>query len=126
MVVRENLDRKKKRKKKKKKRETAILIQEIFSEDLKDYSFSDWLSDELGSNSNIIFCDFLEYGSKNSSQTGRKDHKLNDQIALKVYEFWKDYSTVSVDRGNERNVIKSQKTKYTPCAKVLLIHVYLS
>ena len=60
----------------KKKRET-ILIQEIFSEDLKDDSFSNWLSDELGFKSNIIFCDFLEYASKNSSQTGRKDHKLN-------------------------------------------------
>ena len=31
----------------KKKRETAIIIQEIFSEDLKDDSFSNWLSDEL-------------------------------------------------------------------------------
>ena len=50
----------------KKKRETAILIQEIFSEDLKDNPFSNWLSDELGFKPNI-FCDFLEYVSKNSS-----------------------------------------------------------
>ena len=38
----------------KNKIETAILMQEIFSEDLEDDSISDWLSDELGFKSNIL------------------------------------------------------------------------
>ena len=40
-----------------------------------------------------------------------KDHKLNDQIALKAYELWKDNFTVSVDTRNKRNMIKISKNK---------------
>ena len=85
----------------------------------------DWLSDELGFKSNIIFRHFLEHVSKNSSPTGRKDHKLNDQTALKAYEFLKDNYTVSADRRNQRNVLKISQ-KYNLCAKVLLIQMYPS
>ena len=77
-------------------------------------------ADELGFKSNIIFYDFLEYARKNSSQTGRKDHMLNDQIALKAYEFWKDNSTVSVDRRNKRNMIKILKSKIHPLCKSIV------
>ena len=47
-------------------------------------------------------------------------HKLNDQIVLKAYKFWKDNSTVSVERRNEREMIKISKNKICPLCKSIV------
>ena len=95
----------------KKRIKTAKFILEVFSEDLKNDMFSEWLSNLLGFRSDIDFRDFLEYADKEISQRGRKSHKLDAQIALKVYQFWKNNSIISIDCRNDRNVVRISKAK---------------
>ena len=94
----------------KKSIEAAKFIIDVFDENLRSDRFCKWFVNELGFDSKVKFCDYLEFTEKKTVQC-RRYNSLSKTICKNVYEFWKSTLTISIDQRNDRNVVKISRSK---------------
>ena len=88
-----------------KKIATARLVKNTFGEKLDDEKFFQWLSEYLKFSSADEFRNYLKYADINAPFRGRKT-KITKDIAVRIHNFWKENSIITVDRRNDRHDIK--------------------
>ena len=91
-----------------KKIATSKLLKQIFKSKLDDANFVSWFVAEMKLKDVTVFQNLMKYANVKAPIRGRKT-KISDAVALNI--FWKENSIISVDRRNDRNVVKTVREK---------------
>lgn len=84
-----------------------------------DDEYLNWLGKELKLGGTVDVKIFLSYADKCTNLGGRPD-KINDDMKIKVINFWKDHCQISVDRRNNRQVVNMKLKKMPKIVKDVL------
>ena len=99
----------------KKRISTAKHIKQVFSDKLTDETFMEYLARHLNFDSTTELRTYISWSEKDYSYvTGRREHAVSEETAQKVVDFWKQHSVVSVDRRNDRHLVRISKRKCHP------------
>ena len=107
----------------KQKAKVARFIIDFFDEKLAERSFFVWLGRELSIGGEKQFKDFLSYATKDKYYGYAKYHvnlTISFDLRVKVYEYWKNNSIISVDRRNDLYKIRTSKKKISNLAKDII------
>ena len=103
----------------KKKIGIAKKLQEFLdNNELLDESYFEWLGKELGFGDGEKLQLFLNFATKSVNYGGRPT-TLTLNLKLKVINFWKDHSQISVDRRNNQQYVYQSLKKVNNVAKNL-------
>jgi hypothetical protein len=94
-----------------KKNLTAKFIVKLFESELKEPAFSQWLAIQLRFKTEEDLTTFLKYATATSPLRGQKFSKITSESINQAYKFWKEHAIVSVDRRNNRNMIRIKEAK---------------
>ena len=94
----------------KKKIATAKFILKVFKKDLDGPDFLCYLAKELCFKNVEDLKDFLKYANSIAPIGGCKQSRSRE-LVKKIYEFWKVNAIISIDRRNERNMVKRDPYK---------------
>ena len=89
---------------------TAKLLKQIFRSNLEDDKFVSWFSAEMNFKDVNSFKHFMIYANTSTPVIGRPV-RITQSVAQNIYNFWKENSIISVDRRNNRNVVKIKQEK---------------
>ena len=87
--------------------------------DFLDEKYFNWLGKELKLGDDYDVKMFLRYADKSVDIGGRPD-KISEETKLKVVNYWKDHCQISVDRRNNRQVVRMKLKKMPKIVKKIL------